>query len=141
MTQPFVTLSAHLSFNGDCSEALELYTRLFGGEITFLMRFGDSPMKDQFPVEFHGAILHSTITIGNQSLMCADAPPERYSKPGGTFINLQMPDLAEGKRVFEELSEGGGELMAFGETFWAKGFGMCTDRFGQNWMVNVGDPM
>ena len=27
--------------------------------------------------------------------------------------------------------------MEFQETFWAKGFGMLTDRFGIPWMLNV----
>ena len=31
--------------------------------------------------------------------------------------------------------------MPFGETFWARGFGMCTDRFGIPWMVNCEKPM
>jgi PhnB protein len=26
--------------------------------------------------------------------------------------------------------------MPYSKTFWAKGFGMCVDRFGIPWMVN-----
>jgi len=29
--------------------------------------------------------------------------------------------------------------MPYQKTFWADGFGMCTDRFGTPWMVNAGD--
>jgi len=31
--------------------------------------------------------------------------------------------------------------MPFQETFWAKRFGMCTDRFGIPWMVNCAKPV
>lgn len=27
--------------------------------------------------------------------------------------------------------------MPYQATFWAKGFGMLTDKFGVNWMINV----
>jgi uncharacterized glyoxalase superfamily protein PhnB len=30
--------------------------------------------------------------------------------------------------------------MPFQETFWARRFGMCTDRFGFPWMVNCAKP-
>jgi PhnB protein len=30
--------------------------------------------------------------------------------------------------------------MPYGKTFWAEGFGMCTDRFGTPWMVSGGEP-
>jgi len=31
--------------------------------------------------------------------------------------------------------------MPMEETFWAKRFGMCIDRFGVPWMVNCDKPM
>ena len=34
------------------------------------------------------------------------------------------------------LAEGGVAFMPIAETFWAKRFGMCVDRFGTPWMVN-----
>lgn len=45
--------------------------------------------------------------------------------------------MAEGRRVFDALSEGGKVGMAFGETFWSPGYGNLTDRFGIPWMVNT----
>ena len=35
------------------------------------------------------------------------------------------------------LSDGGEITMPIGETFWSPKFGMCADRFGTLWMVNV----
>ena len=135
------TIVPHLGFDGNCAEALAFYAETLGGEISFMMTYGDSPMKDQFPVDMHGAVVHGTVKIGHQYIMGGDAPPHGYKKPEGVYVNLQYTDVEEGRRVFEALAHGGGEEMAFGETFWSKGFGMCTDRYGIHWMVNVGELM
>jgi hypothetical protein len=45
--------------------------------------------------------------------------------------------VAEGKRWFDSLADGGSIEMAWQETFWAHGFGKVIDRFGVPWMVNV----
>ncbi|MDI7775557.1 VOC family protein [Asticcacaulis sp. EMRT-3] len=130
----------HLAFDGTCAEAFAFYVGVLGGEITFMMTMGESPMADQVPVEQHGAIMHATIKLGDGLLiMGADAPSQMYHAPAGTSVNLTYPTVEEGARVFKGLSEGGHEYMAFGETFWSKGFGMCIDRFGQHWMVNCGE--
>ena len=39
--------------------------------------------------------------------------------------------------VVEALAEGGKVEMPLGKTFFAKAFGMVTDKFGVTWMVNV----
>ncbi|MFJ5382273.1 VOC family protein, partial [Cupriavidus sp. CER94] len=43
---------------------------------------------------------------------------------------------AEGKRIFDALSEGGQVIMPYQKTFWAEGFGMVVDKFQMTWMVN-----
>ena len=133
-------LSPHLAFNGDCAEAFDAYVKILGAEITFAMTMGESPMAAEVPVETHGAIMHATLKLPNGALiMGADAPPHMYKAPASTSLSLSYSDIEEGRRVFKALVEGGHEIMAFGETFWSKGFGMCVDRFGQHWMVNCGD--
>jgi PhnB protein len=51
-------------------------------------------------------------------------------------VALALTDLDEAKRIHAALAEGGREMMAFQETFWAKGFGMVVDRWGTPWMLN-----
>jgi len=46
--------------------------------------------------------------------------------------------LADAKRVFAALAEGGSVTMPPGETFWTEVFGMVTDRYGTGWGVNGG---
>ena len=80
--------------------------------------------------------MHATLAIGDERLMGSDAPPGRYEPPKGISVSLSLNDAGKGERIFNALAEGGTTIMPFGKTFWAAGFGMCTDRFGIPWMVN-----
>ena len=55
----------------------------------------------------------------------------------GFDVSLHTDDLAQARRWFEQLSEGGKQVMPFAETFWSPGFGSLVDRFGIPWMVNT----
>lgn len=134
-------LSTHLNFNGTCEEAMNFYAQTFGGKVEFKMTWGESPMCDQMPATEQGRIMHMSVRVGDDSLMGADAPSSRYTKPAGLTVSWSNPDVDEAKKAFDALAEGGQTTMPFQETFWAKGFGMCTDRFGIPWMVNAEKPM
>jgi PhnB protein len=56
----------------------------------------------------------------------------------GFSVTLNIKEPAEADRVFNALADGGTVRMPIGETFWAKKFGMLTDRYGTPWMVNCG---
>ena len=98
------------------------------------------PGADQFPPEMHNLIMHTTIKLGDQLIMGADSPPDRYQKPQGLQVSINVKDKDDAERIFNELSEGGDVVMPFQQTFWSPGFGMCTDRFGTPWMVNTEGP-
>lgn len=134
-------LATYLSFNGNCEEAMNFYAKTLGGKVEFKMTWGESPMCDQMPQEARGQIMHISLRVGEESLMGADAPPNRYSKPQGLTVSWSNSDVDEAKKTFETLAEGGQTMMPFQETFWAKGFGMCIDRFSIPWMVNCEKPM
>jgi len=130
-------VNPYLAFNGQCADAFKFYEKVLGGKITFTMTWGEMPGADQFPAETHKLIMHSRISIGDQVLMGADAPPDRYQEPKGINVSIHVKDTAEGERIFKALSENGKVTMPFEQTFWSKGFGMCVDQFGIPWMVNT----
>lgn len=130
-------INPYLSFNGTCAEAFKFYEQALGGQILFSMTWGEMPGADQFPAETHSRIMHINLKVGEQSIMGADAPPDRYEEPKGMSVSIHVKDKAEGDRVFKSLSEGGNVTMPFEQTFWSPGFGMCVDRFGIPWMVNT----
>ena len=67
----------------------------------------------------------------------ADASCGGYEPVQGFSVSIQAADVAEGRRLFDALAQGGQAVMPFAATFWSPGFGMVKDRFGTPWMVNV----
>lgn len=132
-------VSTYLNFKGDCANALKFYEQAIGAKVLFQMTWGESPMAKDLPAEMHGMIMHSTLQVGEDQLMCADTPPDQYQKPAGMSVSLHVKDVAEGEKLFNALSDGGNPVMPFQKTFWSPGFGMCVDKFGIPWMVNTED--
>lgn len=130
-------LNPYLNFDGQCEAAFKFYEKVLGGKITFSMTWGEMPGADQFPAQTHKRIMHSRIKVGDDVLMGADAPPDRYQKPTGINVSIHVKDPGEGERIFKALSENGSVTMPFEKTFWSPGFGMCVDQFGIPWMVNT----
>ena len=132
----------YLTFDGTTTEAFAFYAKVLGGEIEFSQTFGESPMKDQVPPEYRNRIMHAKLRLPDGPLMASDAGP--WAPLDGPMracsLSLHYPDIEKARKVFDALAEGGSVGMPFGETFWAAGFGMLTDRFGVAWMVNVEKP-
>jgi PhnB protein len=136
-----MTLSTHLGFDGNCEEAMNFYKETFDGTDQFKMTWAESPMAGQVAADFQDRIMHQAIKVGETVLMGADAPPGRYQKPQGIVVSIALDDVDKAKIIFDTLAEGGSIQMPFEETFWAKGFGMCTDKYSIPWMVNCEKPM
>jgi PhnB protein len=129
-------VSPYLTFNGTCEEALKFYEQTLGAQIEAMMKNEGSPAAEHMPPDWGDKVLHARFKLGNNVVMASDAPPPHYSKPQGISMSLGFNDSAKGEQIFNKLAEGGSTTMPFGPTFWAKGFGMCVDRFGIPWMVN-----
>ncbi|WP_417230381.1 VOC family protein [Brevundimonas sp.] len=130
-----------LSFRGQCREAFEFYARVLGGEITASIPYGAGPPDMPMGPQYKDWLMHCWLQVGDQAIMGADMDVDwarNIDKPKNGFdVSLHTGDIAEGKRWFEALSEGGQVGMAFAETFWSPGFGSLTDKFGVPWMVNT----
>ena len=133
-------LSTNLTFNGQCEAAFKFYEKCLGGKIQVMMTWGDSPMADHVSSEMRDKIIHTSLIVGESSLLGADAPPESYKEPRGFAVTIAVDDPAEAERLFNALAENGTIQMPLEETFWASRFGMVIDRFGIPWMINCAKP-
>lgn len=129
-------LNPYLLFSGDCEEALKFYEQTLGAKIDMLLRYGGSPAEGHAPADWSDKVVHARFTVGDTTLMAADASSGHYQRPQGFSISISIDDTAKGESIFNALAENGNTTMPFQPTFWAKGFGMCVDRFGVPWMVN-----
>ena len=133
-------INPYLNFSGQCDAAFKFYEKVLGGKITGVMTFGNSPMASQAPPGWGDKVMHAHMTVGDAAIMGSDAPPERFQKPQGFAVSLQVKTPSEGERIFKGLSENGQVTMPYQKTFWSAGFGMLTDRFGIPWMINCEQP-
>ena len=125
-----------LQFNGQCEEAFRHYERCLEGTITFMMTWATSPAAAEVPVEWGPKIYHATLKVGDTAILASDQPSDRYQRPTGFDIVLQMEDPVAAERVFNALADNGVVGMPLQETFWAKRFGVVVDRFRIRWAVN-----
>lgn len=130
-------LNPYVLFNGTCEEALKFYEQTLGAKIEMLLRTEGSPAEKDMPPDWGDKIMHARVKIGDTVVMASDAPPGHYEKPTGFSLSISVDNTEEGEKIFNALAENGTTRMPFQATFWAKGFGMCTDRFGVPWMVDV----
>lgn len=133
-------LNPHLQFDGNCEAAFRLYEQCLSGKITVMMAYGESPLSEEMPPNWRKKILHTALTVGNYLLQGSDVPAESYRKPQGFSVMLNIEDVSEAERVFNDLSQNGTVQMPLQETFWAMRFGILTDQFGTPWTVNCGKP-
>lgn len=129
-------VSPYLVFSGNCEEALKFYEQVLGAKIDAVIKNEGSPAAAHMPPDWGDKVLHAKFTLDGHVVMASDAPPDHYAKPQGISMSIGLDDAAKGEEIFNKLAEGGVTTMPFQATFWAKGFGMCTDRFGIPWMVN-----
>jgi len=126
----------YLFFNGRCEEALTFYKRTLGAEVVFLQRFRDAPDPSMAPEGAANKIMHATFRIGEDNLMASDGQCSGRTSFEGFSMSISVDSMAEAQPIFDALAEGGTMRMPMAKTSWSEGFGMVTDRFGLNWMVN-----
>ncbi|MEU9189834.1 VOC family protein [Streptomyces sp. NPDC048484] len=129
-------LNPYISFDGDARPAMEFYKEVFGGTLA-LNTFGESgaPGTPEADKIMHGMLE----TPSGFTLMGADTPPGMDHTPGSNFsVSLSGDDDAELRGYWEKLSAGGTVSVPLEKQMWGDVFGMCTDRFGIPWMVNIG---
>lgn len=134
-----VKLHPYVNFKGNCEEAFNFYKSVFGGEFTYIGRFKDMP-GGQFSEQEADKIMHISLPLGGGTmLMGSDITEQMHGQfTEGTNITLSLtPDSEEeARRIFEALAAGGRVNMPQEKTFWGSLFGMLTDKFGINWMVD-----
>jgi PhnB protein len=135
-----VQLYPNLTFDGQCEAAFKFYEKCLGGSIVFMMTYEDTPMDLQTPSDWRKKISHATFAHADFTLYGSDAPPERYQKPQGFALQVNLRDPLEAEHIFKALAENGTVQMPLQETFWALRFGVLVDQFGVPWLINCEKP-
>ena len=134
-----VRLNPYLNFRDTARDAMELYHSIFGGELT-LSTFGEMHASED-PAE-QDKIMHGMLEGENGLvLMGADIPNAmEHAEPAGFSVSLSGDDDATLRRYWEALSTSGTVGVPLEVAPWGDAFGMCTDKFGISWLVNISGP-
>lgn len=127
----------YISFSGNCREAIDFYKNALGATELFSQTWGETPHA--IP-GFEDKIMHATLQVGDTHIMMCDAPEGGTKVDSNISLAIGLNDKVKASEFFDNLSAGGNVTMPLDETFWADAFGMCTDKFGVNWMVNCEKP-
>ena len=129
-------LNPYLGFRDSARQAMEFYQSVFGGELT-LSTFAEMHASED-PAE-QDKIMHGMLTSPNGLvLMGADTPNSMDYTPGDNFsVSLSGNDEAELRGFWDALADGATITMPLNKAPWGDTFGMCTDKFGVSWLVNI----
>ncbi|MEU8800425.1 VOC family protein [Spirillospora sp. NPDC048819] len=131
-------LNPYLTFNGNARQAMEFYASVFGGNPAFntFAEFGttDSPDADR--------IMHGMLeTDAGYTIMASDVTSDmEYQPMAGCSMSISGDDADLLRGYWEKLSADGTVTMPMQKQVWGDEFGMCDDKFGVTWMVDVTQP-
>lgn len=139
------TLNSYLTFNGNCEEAFLFYKSVFGGEFSYLGRFGEMPGGENVPEGAKDKIMHISLPISRETILMGSDASEEFGNitnfGGNISLYLGAETHEEVISIFEKLSAGATVKMPLEKTFWSPLFGMLTDKFGINWMLSIEEQM
>ena len=132
-------LNPYLSFRETAREAMSFYQSVFGGELT-ISTFAEFHASED-PAE-QDKIMHSMLsTKDGLTLMASDTPNSMDYSPGTNYsVSLSGENDAELRGYWQQLSAGGAVTMPLNQAPWSDTFGMCVDKFGVSWLMNIAGP-
>ncbi len=129
-------LNPYLNFRDSARDAMNFYQSVFGGELTVStfaeMHAGEDTAEQD-------KVMHAQLmTEDGLVLMASDTPNGMELNPGNNFsVSLSGEDDAELHGYWDKLTDGGTVTMPLERAPWGDSFGMCLDRYGVMWMVNI----
>ena len=128
-------LNPYLTFNGNCSEAMNFYKNLLGGELT-IKTYAEMP--EDVLADQKDKVMHALLTFNDNEISASDIMNgEEVVNGTSVALSLEYDNLEEAERVFNKLSEGSSGQLSFKYTFWGTKFGLFSDKFGIQWMITL----
>lgn len=134
-------INPYIHFNGNAEEVFTFYKSVFGGEFKTIKRYKDIS-SEQYPIPENEAnkIMHIALPINQGSTLMASDVMEVMGKvtenDNRNTIMITADSQEEADKLFNGLSAGGKIEMSISFGPWGNYFGMFTDKFGVQWMVD-----
>ena len=131
-------LNPYISFSDSARQARAFDREVFGGELA-RSTVGEAGAAGGADAD---KIMHAQLeTPAGYTLMASDTPPGMPRSEGSSIsVSLSGDDADELRGYFAKLADGGTVTMPLEKQMWGDEFGMCKERFGTPWMVNITQP-
>lgn len=116
---------------------MSFYQSILGGELN-VQTFGDA--IPDVPATSKDRVMHAHLQAGSFELMASDTNPDddtAFVVGNNMYLSLIGSDESALTDAFNKLAEGGTVEMPLTRQFWGDRFGVLTDKFGVQWMVNI----
>jgi PhnB protein len=134
----------YVNFPGTTRDALTFYESVFRTKLQMIQTFGEATFMPNVPDSAKAKVMHAQLPITEKVHLMASDVVEGFGPPavfGNNFqITLVADDKAEADRVFAALSSDGKVTMPMANAPWGPYFGMCSDKFGIQWMITLPHP-
>ena len=134
-----LTIIPHLSFSGNCEEAINTYIAAFGGEVFYLSRWSAETF-DVTPEQI-GKVIHAEFALGCTHMAASDGFTGKGDSPVKLMIHMDSRD--EALHAVSILAEGGAVVSPL-KPHPAPDDGGCgsitRDRFGYTWIITCPNP-
>ena len=136
------TINPYINFNGQAEAAFNFYKSIFGGEFARFSRMKEMPPSKECQISDaeKDKVMHVSLPLAGGAVLMGSDGLEAYADEmtfgNNVSITINAESREETEKLFNGLSDGGTVTMPLADTFWGAYFGMFTDKFGINWMVN-----
>ena len=126
----------HLTFNGNCKDAMAFYKEVFECEEGSVMSYGDyiPDGMDNPPDDLKTWVLFADMKVNGSAIWFAD---EFMENTTGYIVRLTAtrPNKAEAQKTFDLLKVGGRVTMPPVEAFYSTFHASLVDKFGIYWHI------
>lgn len=116
----------------NCSEVIEFYKNVFGGEVKNVQMADNIPMFKGH----EGKIIHSELHINDSCVLYLVDIFDDNKTESSIALVMEMDSEEETNRIFKELSQDGLVKFELQKTFWGAYHGVVTDKYDNTWGLN-----
>ena len=138
-------LNPYLNFATTTRQAMEFYQSVLGGDlrVSTFGEYGGAPEGLEADNIMHAQLETAnglTLMASDSSGSAGQGGGQATSAADGVALSLSGEDADELRGYWERLSARGSVTMPLEKQMWGDEFGMCVDRFGVAWLVNLSQP-
>ena len=130
----------NVHFNGNCTQAIELYKKAFGAKVKTFLRYADANPED-FKMNDENQrdwIYHSEIVIGDNRLMLNDTTEDDFQTVNSFSLLVHFNTSEEIMAAYELLRDGAVIISPMESQTYCAHFASLIDKYGMRWDLMAG---